>query len=170
MSPRHGFDDEGSQFDGAGNNVNWWTKDDRTKFDARTDRLVKQFDGYAPLADQPDKHVNGQLTLGENIADLGGLNVAYDALQAVLATNPQEAQAKIDGYTEDQRFFLNWTRVWRENIREKEQLLLLNVNPHAPGKFRAIGAPSNMPAFAAAFSCKAGDPMVRSGDAQVKIW
>jgi putative endopeptidase len=166
----HGFDDEGSQFDGDGNNLNWWTKADRAQFDARTDKLVKQFDAYAPLPDQPDKHVNGQLTLGENIADLGGLNVAYDALQAALKAHPEEAAQKIDGYTEDQRFFLNWARVWRGNVREKRELVLLNINPHAPAQFRAIGAPSNMPSFAQAFQCKPGDPMVRPPDQRVKIW
>jgi putative endopeptidase len=166
----HGFDDEGSQFDGDGNNLNWWTKADRAKFDARTARLVKQFDAYVPLPDHPDKHVNGQLTLGENIADLGGLNVAYDALQAALKAHPEEATQKIDGYTEDQRFFLNWARVWAANIREKNQLVRLNTDPHAPSQFRAIGAPSNMPAFAEAFQCKPGDKMVRPPDQQVKIW
>ncbi len=166
----HGFDDEGSQFDGDGNNTNWWTKTDRDEFNARTAKLVAQFNAYAPLPDHPDKHVNGQLTLGENIGDLGGLNVAYDALQAVLLANPEEAKQKIDGYTQDQRFFLNWARVWRGHAREKLQLLMLNANPHAPGRFRAIGAPSNMPTFAQAFGCTTGDAMVRSGDAQVKIW
>ncbi|MBU6248933.1 MAG: M13 family metallopeptidase [Xanthomonadaceae bacterium] len=166
----HGFDDEGSQFDGAGNNVNWWTKEDRAKFDARTDKLVAQFNAYTPIKDRPDAHVNGRLTLGENIADLGGLNVAYDALQVALKQHPEEAGKKIDGYTEDQRFFLNWARVWRGNIREKDALLRLNTDPHAPASLRAIGAPSNMPAFAAAFQCKPTDPMVRSGDQQVKIW
>ncbi|WP_243041615.1 M13 family metallopeptidase [Dyella sedimenti] len=166
----HGFDDEGSQFDGDGNNANWWTKDDRTKFEARTDKLVQQFNDYTPVKDKPDAHVNGKLTLGENIADLGGLNVAYDALQEALKKNPQEAGEKIDGYTEDQRFFLNWARVWRGNIREKEALLRLNTDPHAPASLRAIGAPSNMEAFATAFQCKPTDPMVRSGDKQVKIW
>jgi putative endopeptidase len=166
----HGFDDQGSQFDGDGNNINWWTKEDRAKFDARTQKLVDQFDAYAPLPDHPDKHVNGRLTLGENIGDLGGLNAAYDALQMALAKNPKEAAEKIDGYTQDQRFFLNWARVWRGATREQRQLVLLNADPHSPTQFRAIGAPSNMPAFAQAFSCKAGDAMVRDGDKQVKIW
>ena len=166
----HGFDDEGSQFDGDGNNENWWTKADREKFDARTDKLVKQFDAYAPIPRRPDLHVNGKLTLGENIADLGGLNVAYDALQVALKKNPEEAGKKIDGYTEDQRFFLNWARVWRGSIREKQALLQLNTDPHAPASLRAIGAPSNMPAFAAAFQCQPTDPMVRPADKQVKIW
>ncbi|WP_300616893.1 M13 family metallopeptidase [Dokdonella sp.] len=163
----HGFDDKGSQFDGAGNNENWWTKEDRDRFDERTARLVAQFDAYVPLADHPDQHVNGKLTLGENIGDLGGLAFAYDALQKASAGKPDP---KIDGLTREQRFFLNWARVWRGNIRDKAQLVLLNTDPHAPAKFRAIGAPSNMPAFAEAFGCKAGDAMVRGGDRQVKIW
>jgi putative endopeptidase len=166
----HGFDDQGSQFDGDGNNVNWWTDADKKQFQARTGKLVDQFNSYAPLADHPDLHVNGQLTLGENIADLGGLNIAYDALQTALKKNPAEADKKIDGYTEDQRFFLNWGRVWRGDIREKAQMVYLNADPHSPMKFRAMGAPSNMPQFATAFQCKAGDPMVRPADKQVKIW
>ncbi|GAA0888186.1 M13 family metallopeptidase [Rhodanobacter soli] len=166
----HGFDDEGSQFDGAGNNKNWWTKDDRSKFDERTARLVAQFNAYTPIKDKPDAHVNGQLTLGENIGDLGGLNAAYDALQVALKKNPEEAGKQIDGYTQDQRFFLNWARVWRGSIREKQALLQLNTDPHAPASLRAAGAPSNMPAFASAFQCKPGDAMVAPADKQVKIW
>jgi len=166
----HGFDDEGSQFDGDGNNKNWWSKADREKFDARTDKLVAQFDAYTPIKDKPDAHVNGKLTLGENIGDLGGLNAAYDALQVALKKNPEEAGKQIDGYTQDQRFFLNWARVWRGSIREKQALLQLNTDPHAPASLRAIGAPSNMPAFASAFQCKPGDAMVRADDKQVKIW
>ncbi|NII10074.1 M13 family metallopeptidase [Oleiagrimonas sp. C23AA] len=166
----HGFDDQGSQFDGNGNQENWWTKADRKQFDARTKKLVDQFDAYKPLKDHPDLHVNGKLTLGENIADLGGLNIAYDALQTALKNHPEEANKKIDGYTEDQRFFMNWARVWRGEIREKRQMVLLNADPHSPMKFRAIGAPSNMPAFAQAFQCKPGDKMVRPADKRVKIW
>jgi putative endopeptidase len=166
----HGFDDEGSQFDGAGNQENWWTKDDRAKFDARTDKLVAQFNDYTPIKDKPDAHVNGKLTLGENIADLGGMNVAYDALQSVLSKTPGSTEQKTDGYTPDQRFFLNWARVWRGHVREKQALLYLNTDPHAPASLRAIGAPSNMEAFAKAFQCKPGDAMVREGEKQVKIW
>lgn len=166
----HGFDDQGSQFDGEGNNKNWWTKDDSDKFVARTDKLVKQFDDYTPLKDKPDLHVNGKLTLGENIADLGGLNVAYDALHTALKTQPGSADQKIDGYSVDQRFFLNWARVWRGSVREKQAVVYLNTDPHAPASLRAIGAPSNMEAFATAFQCKPGDAMVRPADKQVKIW
>ncbi|MEO6800712.1 MAG: M13 family metallopeptidase [Rhodanobacter sp.] len=166
----HGFDDQGSQFDGKGNLDNWWTAADKKQFDERTQKLVNQFDNYAPMADHPDLHVNGKLTLGENIADLGGLNIAYDALQTALKSHPAEASEKIDGYTEDQRFFLNWARVWRGSIRDKAQMVYLNADPHSPMKFRAIGAPSNMPAFAQAFQCKAGNAMIRPADKQVKIW
>ncbi len=166
----HGFDDQGSQFDGHGNREDWWTPQDKKQFDARTKLLVEQFDGYTPIKGKPDLHVNGKLTLGENIADLGGLNIAYDALQTALKNHPQEAATKIDGYTEDQRFFLNWARVWRGNIREKQAELYLNVDPHSPASIRAIAAPSDMSEFAKAFQCKTTDPMVRSGDKQVKIW
>jgi len=163
----HGYDDQGSKFDPFGNNHNWWTAEDRTQFDARTQKLADQFNAYEPL---PGKHVNGQLTLGENIADLGGLNVAYDALQVALKKNPGEARGKIDGYTEDQRFFIAFARIWAGNILPKAQEVRLNTDPHAPAKYRAIGAPSNMPTYARAFACKAGDAMVRKGDVPVKIW
>ena len=163
----HGYDDQGSKFDASGNNVNWWTDADRTAFEARTAKLGAQFDGYEAL---PGKHVNGQLTMGENIGDLGGLNAAYTALQMALSKNPAEANRKIDGYTQDQRFFMNWARVWRGSIRPEAQLTLLNTDTHAPAKFRAVGAPSNMPEFARAFQCRSGDAMVRDGEAQVKIW
>jgi putative endopeptidase len=163
----HGYDDQGSQFDAKGNYNNWWTEADRKAFDARTDKLVKQFDDYVAI---DDLHVKGKLTLGENIADLGGLATAYDALQIALKQHPEEAKEKIDGFTQDQRFFLNWATVWRRNFRPEELRLRLNTDPHAPAMFRAIGAPSNMPAFAKAFGCKAGDAMVRGKDEQVRIW
>ncbi|MBD4861992.1 peptidase [Xanthomonas citri pv. citri] len=165
----HGFDDEGRQFDGAGNNVDWWTPQDRRAFEQRADRLVKQFDAYVPLPDHPTVHVNGKLSLGENIADLGGLNVAYDALQADLRAHPERAIA-IDGYSPDQRFFLNYARTWRGQTREQQQLVYLASDPHAPDNLRAIAPPSNMPSFAKAFSCKAGDAMVRPEQDRVVIW
>ena len=163
----HGFDDKGSQFDAQGNNSNWWPDEDRKQFTDRADKLVAQFDGYVALE---DLHVKGKLTLGENIADLGGLNIAYDALQVALKNNPAEAKSKIGGFTQDQRFFLNFARLWRTNALPATAKVNLNTDPHAPGQFRAIAAPSNMPAFAQAFSCKAGNAMVRGADAQVKIW
>lgn len=163
----HGYDDQGSQFDAQGNYNNWWTAEDSEKFKARTGKLVKQFDDYVAI---DDLHVKGQLTLGENIADLGGLNVAWDALQVALAQEPEEAKAKIDGYTQDQRFFLNFAYIWRRNFQPEELKVRLNTDPHAPAPFRAIAAPSNMPAFAEAFDCKAGDKMVRDAEHKVKIW
>ena len=163
----HGFDDQGSQFDAQGNNTNWWTDADSEAFKARTDKLVAQFNAYEPL---PGKHVNGQLTLGENIADLGGMSISFDALQATLKDDPAAASQMIDGYTPQQRFYLNWARIWRGNMREQRLEVMLNTDPHAPGQYRAIGAPSNVTSFAEAFACKSGDAMVREGENQVKIW
>ena len=160
----HGFDDQGSQFDAKGNNVNWWTDSDKKQFEARTARLVKQFDDYVAV----DKmHVKGQLTLGENIGDLSGITIAYDALQRELAN---KKVGPIDGFTQDQRFFLNFATIWRNNMRPEALKVLVNTNPHAPPMFRANGAPSNLDAFANAFQCKTGDAMVRSGDNKVVIW
>jgi putative endopeptidase len=163
----HGYDDEGSQFDAQGNLKNWWTPDDKKQFEARTAKLVKQFDDYVAI---DDLHVHGKQTLGENIADLGGVNVAFDAMQKALEKNKVESKEKIDGYTEDQRFFLNFARIWARQFKSEELKLRLNTDVHAPAQFRAIATPSNMPAFAQAFSCKPGDSMVRAPDVQVKIW
>jgi putative endopeptidase len=163
----HGYDDQGSQFDAKGNFANWWQDSDKKGFEARTGKLVKQFDDYRSIDDLP---VKGELTLGENIADLGGLTVAYDALQKALADAGKSPDEKIDGYTQDQRFFINWATVWRRNFNPEELKVRLNTDPHAPANFRAIGAPSNMPAFATAFQCKAGDAMVRPDDKRVVIW
>ena len=162
----HGYDDSGSQFAANGNFDNWWTDADRSAFTSRTDQLVAQFDGYEAL---PGVNVKGKLTLGENIGDLGGLTVAYDALQMALKEDPSKNVA-VDGYSEDQRFFMNWATVWRRNFTEGELRVRLNTDPHAPANFRANGAPSNMPSFAAAFQCKAGDAMVRGDDKRVVIW
>ena len=163
----HGYDDQGAQFDAKGNFANWWQDADKKGFEARTAKLVKQFDDYVSI---DGLHVKGQLTLGENIADLGGLTVAHDAYEKALADAGKSGSDKIDGYTQDQRFFINWATVWRRNFNPEELKVRLNTDPHAPANFRAIGAPSNMPAFAAAFQCKPGDAMVRTGDQQVKIW
>ncbi len=160
----HGFDDQGSQFDAMGNNVNWWTDADMKAFTERTGKLVKQFDDYVAI---DDLHVKGQLTLGENIGDLGGVTIAYDALQHDLMN---KRIGLIDGLTQDQRFFMNFATIWRNNMRPEALKVMLNTNPHSPAMFRANGAPSNMDAFAQAFECKAGDKMVRSGDSKVIIW
>ncbi|MBC7657905.1 MAG: M13 family metallopeptidase [Frankiaceae bacterium] len=160
----HGFDDQGSQFDAKGNNTNWWTDADNKAFKERTSKLVKQFDDYVAI---DDLHVKGQLTLGENIGDLSGITIAYDALQRDLMN---KKMALIDGFSQDQRFFLNFATIWRNNMRPEALKVMLNTNPHSPAMFRANGAPSNMDQFAAAFQCKAGDAMVRSGDKKVVLW
>ncbi|WP_066094521.1 M13 family metallopeptidase [Xanthomonas massiliensis] len=159
----HGYDDQGSRFGPTGNFENWWTPADSKNFQALTGKLVKQFDGYKV----DGQAVNGKLTLGENIADLGGINTSYDAMKK--ATSGQ-ADPMVDGKTRDQNFFINWATVWRSKYTPENAKVRLTTDPHAPAQFRAIGAPSNMPAFAAAFQCKAGDPMVRGGDQQVVIW
>ncbi len=161
----HGYDDQGSKFDAKGNFDNWWTDADRAGFEARTGKLVEQFDAYESI---DGIHVNGTLTLGENIADLGGLSTAYDALKA--AQGEGFVDPMIDGFTQEQRFFMNWATVWRRNFTDNELKVRLNTDSHSPASFRAIGAPSNMDTFARAFECKPGDAMVRPDDVKVVIW
>ncbi len=160
----HGYDDQGSRFGPTGNFENWWTAADSKGFASRTDKLVNQFSVYEAA---PGLKVNGKLTLGENIADLGGLATAYDAMKAATAGTPDPMT---DGLSRDQHFFINWATVWRSNYTPDYMKVIVNSNEHAPADFRAIGAPSNLPAFATAFSCKAGDTMVRGADSQVVIW
>lgn len=161
----HGFDDSGAKFDGAGNRTNWWTEDDLKNFNARTQCVVDQFDGYEV---QPGINQKGKLVVGESIADLGGLTVAYAALQKSLAGKTRPAN--IDGFTPEQRFFLGWAQVWAENARPEYERLQVNINSHPVGRFRVIGPLSNMPAFAEAYQCKAGDPMVRPPEKRCQIW
>lgn len=165
----HAFDDQGSKFDGKGNRVDWWTPGDRKKFDALAQRLVTQFDTYKPIKSRPDIHVNGRFTLGENIADFGGIHLAYTALQTSIRQDPS-LSAPIDGYTPNQRLFFAWARLWRSEMREPQQIMSLSSNPHSPTSVRTNAAPSNMPAFAEAFACKPTDPMTRAKDAQTMIW
>jgi putative endopeptidase len=156
----HGFDDQGSKFDAEGNLANWWTPEDRKAFDERTDCLVKEYEGFVAVKDPAsgDVHLKGRLTLGENTADNGGLRVSYMALQKALAGQPR---TKIDGFTPEQRFFLGFANVWCQNVTEAAARQLVQTDPHSPGEFRVIGSVSNMPEFAQAFGCKAGQPMVR---------
>ncbi|GAB2516045.1 M13 family metallopeptidase [Lysobacter humi (ex Lee et al. 2017)] len=160
----HGYDDQGSRFGATGNFENWWTPADAKGFSGLTDKLVNQFNAYEAA---PGAKVNGKLTLGENIADLGGIATAYDAMVRATAGTPDPM---IDGMTRDQRFFANWATVWRRNFTPEELKVRLTTDSHAPANFRAIGAPSNLPAFAKAFGCSPGQPMVRQGDQQVVIW
>jgi putative endopeptidase len=161
----HGFDDQGRQFDAQGNLSGWWTDADTKEFTRRADMVSKQFDNYVAI---DSLHVNGKLTLGENIADLGGLLIAYGAYRRSLDGKPEPEP--IDGFTGDQRFFLAWAQIWRAKTRPEFTRLLVNVDPHAPPEFRTIGPLSNIPAFARAFGCKAGDPMVRPENERAQIW
>ena len=160
----HGFDDEGSQYDGTGNLRVWWTEEDRNRFDAKTKALVAQYSAFSPL---PGYHVNGELTLGENIADNAGLEIAYKAYQISLAG---KAPPVIGGYTGAQRFFIGWAQVWPEKRREQETIRLLKIDPHSPGRFRANGAAVNQSAYYDAFGVKPGDGMYVAPDKRVSIW
>ncbi len=161
----HGFDDEGSQFDGDGNLKNWWSEEDKNKFKAKTDVLIKQFNDCVAI---DDLHVNGELTLGENIADLGGLTIAYYALKKSMEGKP--AAGKIDGFTPEQRFFMSWAQGWRINMRDAYLRNMIQTNPHSPGNFRANVPLSNMPEFYDAFGVKEGDKMFRPKADRAEIW
>lgn len=158
----HGFDDTGAKFDADGNLVQWWTPDDYKKFTERTDCVVKQFDSYEV---EPGLHQNGKLVVGESVADLGGLTVAYAAYQKSLEGKPRPKT--IDGFTPEQRFFLGWAQVWASNIRPEAARLRTATDPHPLSRFRVNGPLSNIQAFAQAFGCKAGDPMVRVERCQI---
>ena len=152
----HGFDDSGSRFDASGDLKMWWTDDDRKKFDERAACVVKQFDGYEV---QPGLFIKGALTLGENIGDLGGLNVAYEALMHSMEGKPRPAN--IDGFTPEQRFFLGWAQVWGAKYTSEAEIQQVNGNSHSLPRWRVNGPISNMDQFAKAFGCKQGQPMVR---------
>ncbi len=160
----HGFDDQGSHFDAHGRLRDWWAEDDRAEFERRAQVLVDQFDEYTAV---DDLHVNGRLTLGENIADLGGLKIAYDALREALAG---EDAPPIDGFNPEQRFFLSWASVWRTSYTDEYLRLIVNVDPHSPAPARVNGPLSNLPAFAAAFDLPGTAPMVRPETARAHIW
>ena len=160
----HGFDDQGSQFDEEGNMKNWWTDKDKESFNARTQVLVKQFNNYVAI---DSMHINGELTLGENIADLGGMAIAYAAFKK---TAQGKSEDRILGFTPDQRFFLSWAQIWRTNYTPAALKHQVNTNPHSPGMFRANGPLSNMPEFYKAFEVKPGTPMWRNENERAKIW
>ncbi|UVW30485.1 M13 family metallopeptidase [Massilia sp. H6] len=160
----HGFDDKGSQSDGDGNLRDWWSDADRAAFKARTDKLVKQFNGFSPL---PGYNVNGELTLGENIGDNAGLSIAYKAYKLSLGGKPAPV---IDGLTGDQRFFMGFGQVWRSKMREAQQINQVKTDPHSPGQFRANGTVMNMPEFYEAFNVKPGDKMYLAPQDRVIIW
>lgn len=160
----HGFDDSGSQYDGDGNQRNWWAQDDRTEFEKRADQLVAQYDAYEPF---PGLHVKGRFTLGENIGDLGGMAVAFEAYK--ISLEGKEAPM-IDGMTGEQRFFYGWAQIWRRLYRDAELRRRLDTDPHSPSQYRCNGILSNMDAFYEAFEIKPGEDMYIEPDQRVRIW
>lgn len=161
----HGFDDSGAQFDADGNLVDWWTPEDKANFEKATKALAAQYDKYEPVK---GTFVNGTFTNGENIADLGGVNIAYDALQMYLKDkgNP----GVISGYTQDQRFFLSWATVWRTLSSEKYMINQVKTDPHSPGYFRSFAPLTNVDAFYKAFDVKEGDKLYKKPEDRIKIW
>ena len=162
----HGFDDKGSMFDAHGNMVNWWTDEDRAEFEKRIQVIIDQFNEFEPIE---GVHVNGELTIGENIADLGGLILGYYALQKKIQKEGKEPEP-IDGFTYKQRFFLSWAQVWAMNIKDEELKRLIATNPHAPSEYRVLGPLANLDEFREAWGCKPGDAMVRTDSLQAKVW
>ncbi len=160
----HHFDDQGRQFDAAGNLKEWWTKKDSANYNKRADELVKQYNGYTG---PNDIHVNGKLTLGENLADLGGLNISYQALQKSFKGTPP---APIDGLTANQRFFLGYAQSWRSLARPEAETKQIQTNEHSPARYRVKGPIANMQVFADAFSCPANAPAMRPVKDRVVIW
>jgi putative endopeptidase len=165
----HGFDDQGALFDQRGNVKNWWTEEDKKQFDEKANRLAAQYDAYEPV---PGVHVNGKLTLGENIADLGGLVIAYDALHLALADVPMPPgkSGVLDGMTPEQIFFTNYAITERGHMREELARVRLQTDPHSPSECRVNGPVSNMDEFYRAFGCKSGDKLWREPGDRVRIW
>jgi len=160
----HGFDDEGRQYDGRGNLADWWTPESAKRFTERANGIVRQFGAYVAV----DKlHVNGELTEGENIADLGGLKLSYTAFERTIAGKPRVI---VDGFTPEQRFFLSFASIWRTNQRPEAMRLQVNTDPHSPASFRVNGPLSNLDEFASAFGVPEGAPMRRAAADRVAIW
>ncbi|HYK46337.1 MAG TPA: M13 family metallopeptidase [Parafilimonas sp.] len=160
----HGFDDQGRQYAADGNLKDWWTEEDAKKFTERANLVVTQYNGFVV---NDTLHVNGNLTLGENLADLGGINVAYEAFKK---TDEGKSNKKIDGFTPDQRFFLSWAQIWRSNILPDFQAQLVLTDPHSPGMYRCNGPVQNMDAWYAAFNVQPGDKMYKPESERIKVW
>ena len=160
----HSFDDQGRQYDKSGNLKDWWTPEDAAKFKQRVQVLINQYNGYTILN---DLHVNGSLTQGENLADNGGMAIAYEAFKR---TPEGKSDVKIDGFTPDQRFFLSLAQVWRMKVSDESARMSIHTNPHSPPMYRTNGPMSNMPGFYKAFNVKPGDKMYRPDSARVKVW
>ncbi len=162
----HGYDDQGRKYDADGNLRDWWTEADGKEFDRRAAKVIDQYSAYEAL---PGKRVNGRLTLGENIADLGGTSIAFEALQRALAKDPSRRRT-IDGLTPEQRFFLSLSQLWRVNWREAELQRRLVVDPHSPGQFRGVGPHVNLPEFYRAWGITEASPLWRRPEDRAMIW
>ena len=162
----HGFDDQGSTCDGDGMLRNWWTDKDREAFEERTRALIDQYNALEP-AQTPGHRVNGRLTIGENIGDLGGLSIAFMAYQIARDSSPEPEQ---DGYTPEQRLFLSWASVWQAKVRTEMLLQRLATDPHSPAEFRCNQIVRNLPEFYAAFDVAESDALWLDEDQRVKIW
>ena len=162
----HGFDDQGSRFDGDGRLTDWWTEADREAFEKRTSSLIDQYNALAP-AQVPDQHVNGALTIGENIGDLGGLSIAWDAY--LLSLDGEEPPV-IDGLTGVQRFFLSWAQAWQQKSRDEEVVRLLSIDPHSPNEFRCNQIVRNIDEFYGAFDVTESDALWLAPEERVTIW
>ena len=160
----HGFDDSGRHYDADGNLRDWWTEEDARQYQERVDRIVAQYDAYTVL---DTVHLNGRLTTGENVSDLGGLTMSYAALQRALAGKPRPW---INGFTPEQRFFIAYARIWRQRVRPAESLRRVHTDPHSPGVWRVTGPLSNLTEFEWAFGCAGPGTMMRSPEERVKIW
>ena len=165
----HGFDDQGSKYDGTGRLEDWWTADDRAEFERRTSALVAQYDAFSPAQLDGSHHVNGALTIGENIGDLGGLSIALKAYRIALG-RPLEEAPVLDGLTGVQRFFLGWAQAWRTKGRDEEVVRRLATDPHAPDEFRCNGVVRNVDEFYAAFDVQPGDGLYLAPEERVRIW
>jgi putative endopeptidase len=162
----HGYDDQGRRYDDRGNLREWWTPRDAREFRRRAERVVKEYDAFEVL---PGMHVKGALTVGENIADIGGVSISFEALQRQLKRSPARRTTR-DGLTPEQRFFISYAQIWRETVRRPEARRLVTVDEHAPGRFRVIGAVVNSSAFFEAFGIQEGTPMYRPESERVQIW
>lgn len=159
----HGFDDKGRKFNFAGTLTDWWTEDDAKEYESRVEVMVDQANQYEVFG----QHVQGKLTSGENIADLGGLRLA---LRALKASDGYDGNVLVDGFTPTQRFFLSWSQCWRQNVTKERSLQLLTLDPHGPNEMRCNGPLSNMAEFHEAFAVKDSDEMYLSSDKRVDIW
>jgi len=165
----HGFDDQGSKYDGQGRLEDWWTSSDRAEFEARAEALVAQYDAFHPAQLSPEHTVNGALTIGENIGDLGGLSIALKAYRIALGTDLAHAPV-VDGLTGAERVFLSWAQVWQTAMRDEAMVQRLATDPHSPAEFRCNGVVRNIDEFYSTYNVQPGDALYLAPEERVRIW